>query len=66
MKTQDSLCKHAGLSVFLACIHQVWTGFIQASMSKIQGLLEDPPTVFKDYKLMKNTDLNVEILLQKC
>ena len=35
-------------------------------MSKIQGLLEDPPTVFKDYKLMKKTDLNVEILLQKC
>ena len=46
-------------------------GFLlQASMSKIQGLfqilLKDSPTVFKDYKLMKNTDLNVEILLQKC
>ena len=34
------------------------SGFIQASMSKIQGL-------FKDLKLMKNTDLCVKILLQK-
>ena len=24
------------------------------------------PTVFKDLKLMKNTDLSVKILLQKC
>ena len=31
-------------------------------MSKIQGLLKDSPTVFKDLKLMKNT----EILSQKC
>ena len=30
--------------------------FIQASLCKIQGLLKDFPTVFKDWKLMKNTD----------
>ena len=44
-------------------------------MSKIQGLfkplkklklLKASPTVFKDLKLMKNTDLSVKILLQKC
>ena len=31
------------------------TGLIQASTSKIQGLLKASPTVFKDLKLMKNT-----------
>ena len=31
------------------------TGFIQASMSKIQGLLKASPTVFKDLKLLKKT-----------
>ena len=35
-------------------------------MSEIQGLLKASPTVFKDLKLMKNTDLNVKIRLQKC
>ena len=39
------------------------TGFIQASMSKIQGLLKASPTVFKDLKLMKNPDLIIKILL---
>ena len=38
-------------------------GFIHASMSKIQGLLKASPTVFKDLKLMKNTDRSVKILL---
>ena len=32
-------------------------GFIQACMSKI--LLKASPTVFKDFMLMKNTDLSV-------
>ena len=41
-------------------------GFIQASLSKIQGLLKDFPTIFKVWKLKKNTDLHVEILLLKC
>ena len=40
--------------------------FIQASMGKIQGLFKASPTVFKDLKLMKNTDLSVKIGLQKC
>ena len=31
-----------------------------------QGLLKTAPTVFKDLKLMKNTDLSVIILLQNC
>ena len=42
------------------------TGLIQASLSKIQGLLKNFPTVFKDVKLMKNTDLHVKMLLLKC
>ena len=29
-------------------------------------LQQASPTVFKDFKLMKNTDLSVQILLQKC
>ena len=29
------------------------SGFVQASMSKIQGLLKASPTVFKDLMLMK-------------
>ena len=54
-----------------ACMEQDLTmlynaGFIQASLSKIQGLLKDFPTVFKDLKLKKNTDLHVKILLWKC
>ena len=40
---------------------QVWVKF-----KDIQGLLKDSLTVFKDYKFMKNTDLSVKILLQKC
>ena len=36
------------------------------SMGKIQGLLKASPTVFKDLKLMENTELSVKILLQKC
>ena len=31
-----------------------------------QGLLKDFPTVFKDWKLMKNTDLHIKILFLKC
>ena len=42
------------------------TGFIQASLNKIQGLLKDIPTVFKDHKFMKITNLSVKCLLQKC
>ena len=41
-------------------------GYIQTSLSKIQGPLKDFPTVFKDNKSMKNTDLSVKCLLQKC
>ena len=44
---------------------RIKAGFIQASISKIQGLLKASPTVFKDLKLTKNTDLSVKILLQK-
>ena len=32
---------------------KVAAGFIQASISKLQGLLKASPTVFKDLKLMK-------------
>ena len=35
-------------------------------MSKIQGILKTSLTVFKDFKLMENTDQSVKILLQKC
>ena len=41
-------------------------GFIQASMSKIQGFLKASPIVFKDLKVMKKTGIKVKILLQKC
>ena len=41
-------------------------GLIQASMSKIQGLLKAAPTFFNDLNLMKNTDGSVKIRLQKC
>ena len=46
-----------------------FTEFIQASMSKIQGLFKDFSSLcnsFQGLKLMKNTDLSVRILLQKC
>ena len=29
-------------------------------------LLKDSPTILKDYKFMKNTDLRVKVLLKKC
>ena len=45
---------------------QTETGCIQAKMCKTQGLLKDFPTVFKDCKLMKNTDISVKILFLKC
>ena len=32
------------------------SGFIQASLYKIQELLKDSPMCFKDYNVMKNTD----------
>ena len=41
--------------------------FIQIQNSRtFQALLKDFPTVFKDWKLMQNTDLHITILLQKC
>ena len=46
--------------------HQVCTGFIQPSLSKIQRLLKDFPPFFKDLKFMDSTDLSVKVLLQKC
>ena len=56
-------------SVTISCINYKKcperSGFIRASMSKIQGLLKASPTTFKDLKLMKNSDLRVKILLQK-
>ena len=42
----------------------MYTGFIQASSCKIQGLLKYFPTVFKDLKLIKNTGLHIKILLR--
>ena len=59
----------ACLSLHMSKCHIVrisHAGFIQASLSKIQGLLKAFPIVFKDLKLMKNTDLSVKIQLQKC
>ena len=49
-----------------ATAHRAFTRFIQARLCKIQGLLKDFPTVFKDWKLKKNTDLHIIILLLKC
>ena len=42
------------------------TGFLQARLCKIQGLLKYFPTVFNGLKTKKNTDLHVKILLLKC
>ena len=45
------------------------SGFIKADLSKIQGLFitsKDLSTVFQGLKFMKNIDLSVKILLQKC
>ena len=41
------------------------SGSIQASLSKIKGLLKDSYS-FQGLKIMKNTDFRVRILLQKC
>ena len=45
-------------------------GFIQASLCKIQGLFKDffknLSALFKDYKIMKNIELHIEILLPEC
>ena len=45
---------------------KVTPGFIQSSISKIQGLLKASPTVFKDLKLIENMNLSNKILLWKC
>ena len=52
----------------LPCYSVIYTitGFVQTSVSKIQGLPKASLTVFKDLKLMKNTSLSVKIMLQKC
>ena len=48
------------------CWYKVLTGkFVQNSRT-FQGLLKYFPTVFKDRKLTKNTDLHVKILFQNC
>ena len=58
--------KH-GVYISASCVsnikimYYVYSGFIQASKSSLAS-----PTVFKGLKLMKNTDLSVQILLQKC
>ena len=45
------------------------SGFIQASLSKFQGLLKDFSRLsysFQRLKVMKNPDLSIKILLWKC
>ena len=45
------------------------TGFIQGSMSKFKDFSRTSKSLsnsFKDLKIMKNTDITVKILLQKC
>ena len=51
----------------LCCLYTTKSKFIQASLCKIQGLLKELPTVFKDLKLIKKilSDLHVKILLRK-
>ena len=39
---------------------------VEQNSRTFQGLLKDFSTVFKDWKLKKNTDLHVKILLLKC
>ena len=49
-------------------ILHAFSGFVKASKWKFKDFSKTSktsPTVFKDLKLMKNTDLSVEILLQK-
>ena len=46
--------------------HYMTTGFVQASMSKIQGLLRTSESLsnsFQGFKVNENTDLSVKILL---
>ena len=38
------------------------TGKCVKNSRAFQGLLKDSPTVFKDYKFMKNTDLHIKII----
>ena len=47
-------------------VYMVHTGKIVIYSRTFQGLLKDFPTVFKDLKLKKNTDLHIKILLRKC
>ena len=47
-------------------LNRVQTGKYEYNLRTFQGLLKASPTVFKDLKLMKNTDRSVKILLQKC
>ena len=42
------------------------TGEYEYNSRTFQGLQKASPIVFKDLKLIKNTDLSVKILLQKC
>ena len=42
---------------------RVHTGKYEYNSRTFQGLLKTSPTVFKDLKLMKNTDLSVKTLL---
>ena len=57
-----------GLVVGLFKKAKINTGFIQASLSKSKDLSRTVKTilVFNDYKFMKNPDLSVKILHEKC
>ena len=45
---------------------RVHAGKMVSNSRTFQGLLKDFPTVFKDLKLKKNTDLHRKFLLLKC
>ena len=62
----DGCLRTAKTSQNSSIAKDILSEFIQASMGKIQGLLKASPTVFKDLKIMKNTDLSVKIRLQNC
>ena len=47
-------------------IDMVHTGKFLQNSRTFEGLLNDLPAVFKDYKIKKNIDLHNEILLQEC
>ena len=70
MFAQAHLNHLQGTKIFQYCTcpagRVTYTGFVQTSISKIQGLLKASPAVFKDYVLMTNIDLRVKSLLQKC